>query len=226
MEPTFDSEICTVCSSTEVMMGTGLAPRVYWKSRVRLLPPGMATKTLTAGECQQSVSLTSKSKPETPGLLASTSVRQTREMTNCRAVSSSTNRTAKTAATPASQRRAFATMEGHLDNRDLNIRATALEPCLETVSHCRKHGNCDGDLRIKIQLLRVLPSERRTLISRRSRRVEHPALAGLVAHRDVLQLLGMEAVRLTRFRVCRKIAGKSSSDPQYLLEWQARLLGK
>src|SRR5258708_9867461 len=91
----------------------------------------METKTLTAGECQQSVSLTSKSKPETPGILASMSVRQAREITTCRAVSSSTNRNPKTAATPTSQRRVFSTTGGNLGNRDLNMRATTLNRDLE-----------------------------------------------------------------------------------------------
>ena len=119
MELAFDSEICTVCSSIEAMVGTASASasvlRVYWKRRVLLLPPGMETKTLRGDQCQQSVSLTTKSKPEIPRISASTSVTQTREITACRAVSNTTHRSAKTDATPTSQRR----KEGNLDKSGL-----------------------------------------------------------------------------------------------------------
>ena len=58
-----ESEIRTVFSPINVMAGTGLVLRTYWKRRVFVLWPALATKTLTAGLCQQSVSLISKSKP-------------------------------------------------------------------------------------------------------------------------------------------------------------------
>jgi hypothetical protein len=50
---------------------------------------GIGDKDRDSGECQQSVSLTSKSKPETLGKFASTSARQTLDIQNSRAAVSS-----------------------------------------------------------------------------------------------------------------------------------------
>src|SRR6266851_6784020 len=60
--------------------------------------------------------------------------------------------------------------------------------------------------------------------SRGVRRVEHATFAEPEAARDVLQLRGIEAVRLAWLRVPRTIVSESAGNVQYLLEGQARLL--
>src|SRR5215470_15572533 len=112
-----DKDTRTVFSSIETMVGTESASRTYRKIRVLLPPPGNETKTLTAGECQQSVSLTSKSKPEIPEALPRISVRHPVRIKTWRAVSSSAKEAPSTIVPPMSQERAFLSKQESLDKR-------------------------------------------------------------------------------------------------------------